>query len=185
VTGRSLTLARRYAAALLDVAIQQECAAAIPDALQKGASLAAHPSLDAALIHPLLPEERKRKLVERLMGRGKGEALAGRLLLLLAERRRLAILPDVRQSYTELWNSRRGVLAAEVVSAQPLSTTQHAALARALSAASSRQVELATHVDEAVLGGVLVRLGGLTIDGTLRRRLQALKESLIRGVSAH
>jgi F-type H+-transporting ATPase subunit delta len=185
VTGRSLTLARRYAAALLDIATEQRCADAIPDALKQAAALATHPSFDAALIHPLLPEERKQKLVERLMGRGKGAPLVGRLLLLLAGRRRLAILPDVQQSYTALWNTRRGVIAADVVSAQPLSTTQQSALSRALAAASGRQVELATRVDQAVLGGVLVRLGGLTIDGTLRRRLQALRESLIRGVSAH
>jgi F-type H+-transporting ATPase subunit delta len=72
---------------------------------------------------------------------------------------------------------RRGVVAAQAVSAEPLSDGQRQALALALGG----NVDLRARVDPAVLGGVLLRIGGLTFDGTVRARLAALRRRLAAG----
>jgi F-type H+-transporting ATPase subunit delta len=178
-------LARRYAAALLDVAIQKNCAEGIAAHLARCVGLMEHGDFSSAVAHPLVPLEGKRKLLAASLGAGDAPALVARLMILLADHKRLPILAEVGKAYREIWNTRRGVLAAEVWSAESLAPKQRTELSKVLERAAGKQVEMATHVDQALLGGVLVRMGGLTVDGTLRRRIQTLRESLTRGPGAH
>ena len=70
---------------------------------------------------------------------------------------------------------------AEAVTALPLAEAQKAALASALCKTVGKTVELHARVDKNVLGGVLVRVGGRTYDGTLRARLEGLRTRLVSG----
>jgi F-type H+-transporting ATPase subunit delta len=139
--------------------------------------LAGHAELRAALQHPGLGAEQKKRLVEALAGRAAASALARRLLDLLADRGRIALLPDVVEAYAELANAARGVVSAEVASAGPLPEEQRRSLARALGGEAAA-VELRTRVEPDLVGGLLVRSGGRTYDGTVRARLAALKQRL-------
>jgi F-type H+-transporting ATPase subunit delta len=106
--------------------------------------------------------------------------LAVKLLELLGARDRLALLGDVAEAYAALANAAHGVVAAEVVSATPLAEEQKKAIAGALAAAGA-EVELLAHVDPALVGGLVVRTGGRTYDGSVRARLQALRQRLAAG----
>ena len=86
----------------------------------------------------------------------------------------MALLPDVVETYAQLANAARGIVSAEAVSAVPLAAEETRALAAALGGA----VELVTRVDPELVGGVLVRTGGKTYDGTVRTRLDALRRRL-------
>jgi F-type H+-transporting ATPase subunit delta len=88
------------------------------------------------------------------------------------------LLPLVAESFHALFNARRGVTRAEAVVATPLDQDQSKALEKALSGAQGGAIELKTSIDPALLGGVLVRMGGKTYDGTVRAHLQALKQAL-------
>jgi len=171
--------ARRYARALLDVALPQ----GDPESLRRElgearATIDAHKELRAALEHPALPSESKRKLVAALWG-GRGSKILGRLLDMLAERGRFPLLPAIEEAFTALWNVHRGVVSAEAVSAVPLDEAQTRAVAEALRKATGKEVELRTRTDAAVLGGVLVNMAGSTYDGTVRGRLRALRRRLV------
>jgi F-type H+-transporting ATPase subunit delta len=177
VTGTPRALARRYARALLDVADKQgpNAALALRDELRAFAPVVAgHPELRRALLHPGLGNEAKRRLLAAVADRAGASTLLRRLLDLLAARDRVALLEDVVEAYAGLANAAQGIVSAEAVSAVALPDAQRRALAAALGDA----VELRTRVEPRVLGGLLVRVGGKTYDGTVRTRLDTLRQRL-------
>lgn len=174
------TLARRYARALLDVAGAQgaDAVLALRDELRAFAPvLAGHPELSAALLHPGVGAEQKRGILGALAERAGATGLLRRLLDLLAARDRIALLPDVVEAYAGLANAASGVVSAEVVSAVPLPEEQKRALGAALRGEGA-SVELRERVEPLLVGGLLVRSGGRTYDGTVRTRLAALRQRL-------
>jgi F-type H+-transporting ATPase subunit delta len=140
-----------------------------------------HPALRRTLLHPALAAEPRRRLLAALAERAGASPLLRRLLDLVAERDRLPILPELSLAYAGLLNERRGVVDAEVTSATALTEGQRRALVGALRAVAGREVELRSEVAPAVLGGLLVRVGGRTYDGTVRTRLSTLRRRLAAG----
>jgi F-type H+-transporting ATPase subunit delta len=170
--------ARRYARALLDVALAQGAAEGVRRGLRTAArALAAHAELRAVLEHPAVAAARKRALVEQLFE--DEHALVRRLLALLAERERISLLPDVERLFSRLWNAQRGVVEAEALSVEPLGDAQRRALEAALRKLSGRDVELTATVAPELLGGVVVRMDGRVYDGSVRGRLRALRARLV------
>jgi len=174
-----LSTARRYARALLDVARQQQGGEATSEALRAAADLVTgNEALAAVLMHPAYDVEKKRAVVREVFGGNAGETLVGRLVDLLMTRGRLEILPAVADAFAEQWNTARGVVTAQAVTAAPLTQGQQDRLAAALSAAAGATVELQAAVDPRLLGGVRVTMAGRIYDGTVRGRLQGLRRHL-------
>lgn len=181
---KSPRAARRFARALLDVALAKDDPARLRDELRQASEmLAGQKELYQALVHPGLGVERRQRLVKAVFG-GRGSELLNRLLALLAEKDRVALLPEVADAFARAWNEHEGVLTAEAVSAQPLDETETGRLRAALQAATGRAVEIKGRVEPAVLGGMVVTLGGRTYDGSIRAQLGLLRERLVRGVGA-
>lgn len=171
--------ARRYARALLDVAVQQGDPEAVRrELLEAAALLAAQAELRSALLSPALPGEAKKKLVDAVWG-GRASKLTARLMVLLAERGRIGLLGAIQESFGALWNAHRGVVAAEAVSAVPLDEAQTRALVETLRGATGKDVELRAATDAALLGGLVVKMAGRTYDGSVRGRLKSLRDRLV------
>jgi F-type H+-transporting ATPase subunit delta len=178
----SLGIARHYARALLDVALQEGNAERLRGELRDAVGLLKEQKdLAEVLGNPAIPPERKKGIVMAVWVEGHASALFRRLLSLLVENRRIGALGAIETSFASLWNAHRHVASAEVVSAVPLEGEQEEALSAALGKATGMGVEIHTRTDPAVLGGVLVRIGGKSYDGTVRARLRALKERLASG----
>ncbi len=176
-------LARRYAKALLDVARSQGARPASVEQELRGLvrSIDGSPELTRVLRQPTARAEARRRLVGALAEAGQGSPLLLRLLTLMAERDRLALLPALAEEFAQARTAAEGRASAEAVTAVPLAERQRAALASALSVAVGKTVELEARVDPALLGGVLVKLGGRTYDGSVRGRLAALGARLASG----
>jgi len=171
-------LARRYARALLDVALKQGNAEAVAGDLRSAdAAIQGNPELRAVLHHRALRAERKRELVAAIWKEG----LVARLLGLLAERGRLELLPSLAEHFERAWNESRGVASGEAVSAAPLAEGQKEALRAALGRSLGLTVELKTREDPSLIGGLRVTVGGRTYDGSVRAQLRALRERLAAG----
>jgi F-type H+-transporting ATPase subunit delta len=171
--------ARRYARALLEVALEQGEADSMRDGLRRATELLAqHPELLRALTHPAVPADRKKAIVREVFGQQGADDTLMRLLDLLIARGRLELLPAIDSAYTAEWNARRGVLMAEAVTAEGLEPSQQERLSQALAAAAGQGVELTLFVDPRVLGGVRVTMGGRIFDGTVRGRLESLRRHL-------
>ena len=100
------------------------------------------------------------------------------LVGLMAAKRRLFALGDVIRDFNALLAQKRGVMAAEVRSAKPLSDDQRAALARTLGEATGREIRLQEFVDESLIGGLVVKVGSRMIDTTVRARLNQLQTAM-------
>jgi ATP synthase F1 delta subunit len=177
-----VTAARRYARALLEVAFTRADGdpAALRRELEQAATQMEQSSdLQDALASPAVPEEAKGRVVAAVWP--DASPLMRRLLALLVERGRITLLRAIASAFAELWNAARGVLPAQATTAAPLAPEQQEALARALGRATGKDVELSTTVDAALLGGLVVRVGGQVYDGTVQGRLRALRAHLAAG----
>ena len=171
--------ARRYARALLDVAVQQGDPEAVRRELREATALmAAQAELRSALLNPAVPGEAKRKVVEAVWGR-RASPLTARLMALLAERGRIGLLGAIEDSFGGLWNAHRGVVAAQAVAAVPLDEAQTGALAETLRRATGKEVELKVRTEAALQGGLVVTMAGRTYDGSVRGRLKSLRARLV------
>ena len=170
--------ARRYARALLDVALEKGDTALRQDLEDLGQLYADNAQLRTMLLHPSVPAQKKTAVISALL-KGRPTDLLQRLVGLLVQRDRVELLPLVAKAYVRLWNTSKGIVAAEAVSARELDETD----ARAVSAAAARalggkQVDLRQRVDASLMGGLLLRMEGRVYDGSVRSRLRALRERL-------
>jgi F-type H+-transporting ATPase subunit delta len=170
----------RYARALFDVVAKEG------DIQRAGQELAAFASLVAgnellsrSLSNPAIPAPRKRAVVEQLLARGATVSPpVAKLLLLLAERDRLVLLPDLVAAYENRLMEHAKVVRAELTTAVTLPADRVAALRDGLARATGRQVQLETRVDSSIIGGAVARVGSTVYDGSVTRQLEKLKESL-------
>lgn len=172
--------ATRYARALFDVASKEG------DVQQAGRDLKAFAGLVAGnemlsrtLTSPAIPVQNKRGVVEQLLQHGGGlSPIVSKLLLMLAERDRLAMLPDLVAAYeTRLMESAR-VVRAQLTTAVELPGDRVAALQAGLARATGREVQVETRVDPSIIGGAVARIGSTVYDGSVTTQLQKVKERL-------
>ena len=173
------TSAHRYARALLDVAIDQSS----PDQVEREVTgfaglLAGHAELRRVLTNPTIPVSGKRGLVDALASRAGVSAPVANLLRLLAERNRLALLPEVCNAYRQRLREREQVIEAEITTAMPLDAGRTDALAERLAAATGRRVTMTVRTDEALIGGVVARVGSTVYDGSVATQLAKMKTRL-------
>jgi F-type H+-transporting ATPase subunit delta len=187
VKGVHRSVARRWARALLDVALERERAGgkgpeALWDELRLLSSLVReNHDLVSALTHPAIPNEQRQKAARVLCAESQASELSTRLLGMLIERERLLWLPEISALYTEVWNAQRGVAQAEAITPSPLDLKTLTRMGKALGRSTGLEVEVTGRTDEAILGGVLVRMAGKTFDGTVRSRLRLLRHALTQG----
>ncbi|MFT4252855.1 MAG: ATP synthase F1 subunit delta, partial [Caulobacter sp.] len=108
------------------------------------------------------------------------DLLTAKFLGLIATNGRAAELVGAINAFVALSAKHRGVVAAEVVSAAPLSAAQLKAVTAAVSSALGKTPEISTRVDPSILGGVKVRVGSRLFDASLRSKLDSLKFALKR-----
>lgn len=174
------TQGRKHARALLDVTESKGLSAKVDEDLASVSAIyGENPQLRRVLVHPAIPVE-KRKAIARAVFT-KANPVLLRLLDILIEHEFVHALPAIAEAFHELWNARRGVTSAEAVSATVLAASEQKALEAALAKTAGETVELKTKTDPSLLGGLLVRMGGFTYDGTVRFRLKALREALTQG----
>lgn len=174
----SESVARRYVKALFQAAQEGGQADALAPLLQGLQSLYhGNDALRAALSNPRLPDANKRAVVLKLVGDNPPDLLERFVSLLLAKRR-IEVLRHAGSVYQELLDEAAGVRHAQVVAAFPLGKEQEQQLADLLSRQLGAAITVESRVDPAVIGGLSVKVGDLLIDGTIRRRLEQLREKV-------
>jgi F-type H+-transporting ATPase subunit delta len=171
--------AARYARALLDVTINESDPVAAESDLAAFVSLVQqHPDLQRTLANPVVSAAAKRAVVQQILERSQPLAPVGKLLLLLASRGRLELLPDILAVYRERLMEHRRVVQAEVTTATPLSPERAAELQQRLAQITGRTVTMTTKVDQALIGGVVTRIGSTVYDGSVATQLAKVKDRL-------
>ena len=178
------TAATRYARALLDVAIkEQQDLEIIERQLAEFVDLVnGNPLLEKVLLNPAVPAPRKRAAVAALIAEARLSPALAKLLVLLAERDRLVLLPDMLAEYRERLLDHRNVVRADVTTATPLTADRAEVIERSLAAVTGRNVVMRTKVDPALIGGVVARIGDTVYDASIATQLKRVKQKLVESV---
>ena len=171
----------RYARALFDVtqAEGKDLIQTERDLSDFAQVISGNEPLQRALTNPAIPASRKAAVIQQLIARaGTLQPAVAKLLLVLAERDRLAIVPDVAQAFVNRLMDHQKVVRAEIVTAVPLAPERLTSLTEELKRATGRNVQVATRVDESIIGGAVARIGSTVYDGSITRQLERMKETL-------
>ncbi len=168
----------RYAAALFQVAQAEGELSRVEDELyQVARALESSRELSDALGDPRVPSDRKQAIVDDLLGR-RASSLTVALVGFLIGLGRAGDLPEIADELVKQAAASRERAVAEVRTAVPLDEDTLERLATVLGRATGKQLEVRTVVDPGLLGGVVARVGDTVIDGSVRRRLENLRDTL-------
>lgn len=170
--------ASRYARALFDVTAADSRTQVDQELTAIAQAFAAQTDLQAVFANPSVPPAAKQGVVRAIIERLGVSSPVARLLTLLAERDRLALLSDAAVVFHERVLEDEQVLRAEVTTAEPLSDADRQAIQARLSAATKKHVTITPRVDPAIIGGLVARIGGTVYDGSLISQLARIRERL-------
>ena len=176
----SRTAAARYARALLDVATTEsvdldKLAVELDEFV---AFMRQQTALERLLLNPAVPAPRKRAAMEQITKLSGFRPIVSKLLVLLADRDRLSLLPDISATYHEMLAERQNVVHAEVTSAEPLAPAKVEAIEKKLAAVTGKRISMKTRLDRDLIGGVVARVGGTVYDASIATQLKKIRERL-------
>jgi len=166
---------RRYAEAILDLATAEKAVdpyRASLDSLASGIS----PQSMRALRDPSVPVKQRLAAIEAVTT-GQPRAIRS-LLLLLEQRDRIALLPDIARAYGGLVDRRAGIVKAKITTAVALDDKQQRAFVTRLEKSSGHKLKATFAVDETLIGGAQIQLGDHLVDSSVRAQLNALRTQL-------
>ena len=168
----------RYTRALIDAARDSDALDLVEADVQALLDLLrASEDLREFVADPMIQSDRKRAVLNELLA-GKIQGITLRFLLLLCDKGRERMLPELLADFLSALEDRRGRATAQLAVAAPLSSEQEARLIAKLSTHSGKQVKLETTVDRRLKAGFVVRLGDRVFDGTLATQLDRLRQRL-------
>jgi F-type H+-transporting ATPase subunit delta len=177
---RRKSAARRYAEAAFEVAVRDDAVEAWRNELDTAAAIVEDDRVGRALANPSVPLETRIAAADTTFGRLVGPKVMN-LIGLMLRRGRIEELPRLAAEFRRLDDLRRGVTRATATSATALTPDEVSALTERLEGSVDGKVELDTNVDPSLLGGLVVRLGDRLIDGSVRSRLERLRNQLVSG----
>jgi F-type H+-transporting ATPase subunit delta len=179
------TIGRRYAKALMAVtADRREKPEDLLAELEAVAgSLAAEPRFGALMANPKVLLAERQASLGRFLDALKPRPLARHFFGMLLSKGRLGALPEIVDEYRTLADEKAGVLRAAVISAVALTAADTERLRAILGARFGKSVVLTSTVDPGVIGGLVVRIGSLSFDGSIRSQLAAIHRQLLEEVT--
>jgi len=176
---RSREIARRYAEALYEVAVEGDLVDQIEEELKATLSEVSDvPQFAQYLAHPLVMRDDKLALIREAFA-GRSKVLQNALALLVRNGREAYIDLMVDEFYA-VRSEREQQQRVRVVTARELSAADRAKLRERLETALGKDVRMEERIDPGVIGGIRVELDGKVLDGTVRARLSDLRSSLER-----
>lgn len=176
-------IANRYAEALFQLSEEENITKEIYNELHDVVEVIKNnKELDNVLKSPLVAKIEKTQLIEALFNNKINNDLKN-FLKILVEKGRISSLKSIELTFKELLNDKHNIIEGTVISAIALTEKQVKELEEKLSKKYNKNVTLENEVDQSILGGVLVRLGNTQIDGSVKTRLNNIKDQLTQVIS--
>ena len=172
-------IAARYATAVYDLAKDDGAVPALEADLDTlSAALDDSADLQALIHSPIYSREEQRAAITAVAQKAGLSALMTNTLALMADKRRLFVVPALIASLRAIIADAKGEVTAEVTSAKALTKTQSDKLAKTLKERLGKDVAITASVDESLIGGLIVKVGSKMIDTSIRSRLASLQNAM-------
>jgi F-type H+-transporting ATPase subunit delta len=172
-------IAEVYARALFEAAKEHDVLDRVHDELGEFAeALENERSLQVFLFSPYFSSDEKREGVRKIVSDADERTV--NFLELLAERHRMPAIYRIKREFDALWAKENKLLPVTVTSAVELDEGLVDEIGKRIQEQTGRKVELSSNVDPDVLGGLMVRVGNMVLDGTVRNRLERLRKQVAK-----
>lgn len=179
VSGAS-RLANRYASALFDLAeADKQIDAVMSDLESLNSMIIGNVDLRRLMFSPVTSNVEQGKALSVIVKKAKFIDLTINFIAVVVNNRRLLVLPVIIAAFKEILSQYRGELTAEVISATELRKKQLITLGASLKKAMGSKVTIRASVDHELLGGLVVKVGSVMVDSSLRTKLQQLQLTMI------
>ena len=132
-------------------------------------------------INPAIPTAQKVEILDKLNAKLGMQKELRNLLAVLISNNRIGHVVEVAEAYRRILQQQSGIRPAEIVTARPLSADERSALVAELAKLAGAEIDPSFKLDTSILGGTVVRIGSTVYDGSVRGRLDRLKEALVSG----
>lgn len=173
----AITIARPYAEAAFDRAVETDKLDLWSDMLGLLAAISKDPAMAGLIASPKLDRRQMAELVLEIGG-GRLSDEGQNLVRLLADNGRLSVMPEIAELFEDRKADHQGTLDVLVTTAFPLNAAQTRSLEMALQQKLGREVRIASEQDADLIGGIRLRAGDLVIDGSVAGQLGQLANVL-------
>ena len=176
------TIARRYSAALADVVLGSGETEAVKAELASWGDLFNQSTdLQTVFSNPAITHVNKEKVLDALIAKTKPSKTTANFLKVLLQNGRLADLADINERFASVLEERSGRITAEITSARELPASERAEFERNLERLTGKKVSIAYAINKDIIGGVVTRIGSTVYDGSVKTKLENLREQLVNG----
>ena len=175
-------ISRRYAKALLSLGQEDGHYAEYGRNLEEFSRFcSANEEFLRVISNRLFSVEERKKVLEAVLEKSTFTVVVKNFLRLLLEKDRIGVVETITSYYSRFTDEISGITRADIITAKPLKTDAQERLEKALTDLTSKEVRMEIMEDESLIGGVIVKIGDLVLDGSVKAQLEGLKESLKRG----
>ncbi|MEL6618530.1 MAG: F0F1 ATP synthase subunit delta [Pseudomonadota bacterium] len=175
----STGIAARYASAVYDLAKEGKAVKTLEGDIDTLSTAIAESADFNALIHsPIYSREEQAAAVTAVAKKAGLSELMTNTLALMADKRRLFVVPQLLQALRAVIAEDKGEVTADVTSAKALTKAQSDKLAKTLKARMGKDVTINASVDESLIGGLIVKVGSKMIDTSIRSKLASLQNAM-------
>lgn len=171
-------LADKYALAIFEIATEQNSVQGMYDQLLGIQGILKDNSELAAFVNnPLVPKASKKEVAHKVFA-GTAEAMLLNFVMVLLEKDRMSLFDIICKSYKKFLNEKENIVEVKVTTAREMSAEQEAEVSAKIAKMLNKNVVLNKHLDEKILGGIVIQVGDKLIDGSIVRQLKNIKRSL-------
>lgn len=177
-------IARRYAGAMFELGRKQNKLDQTLEDVRRIAQVFAHRTLSYLLQEPKISAQRKEKAVRQAL-EGKVLPTSLNLALLVIQRGLIEVMPNIARELEQLVLDYKNQAKAKVTTATKIDDAQIALIKKVLEQRTGKTILVETSVQPDILGGVIARVGDQVIDGSIRNRLNTLRQQLLISASSN
>lgn len=175
-------IAKRYAKALFSLGQEEGRFEQYGLELKEFADLCReNAELGDVLANQVFSVDERKKILQAVLEKSGFSTTVKNFFSLLLEKNRMGALSGIAQYYEKLWDEASNIARARIVTARPLKEQARSALEKALEELTSKKIKSEIEEDASLIGGVVVKIEDVVLDGSVRAQLEGLKESLKRG----
>jgi len=173
-------IARRYAKSLINLAekdleITGNSLAAIADVYSNSTELS------EVLSDTKVSSQIKQDVLKNILKKIKVSKLVDTFIRYLLAKRRIVLLPNIERAFNLLLQEKLGRIEAGITVAQEIPEVTVGKLEKAISRYSGKEVSVNITIDPAIIGGIVMRIGSVVVDGSIHTQLNQIRQSIIRG----